>query len=85
MVFGLRESEEGCKDLNQKIDVLAQLGEKPRFEATRLGKEKSGPESTRPVKVMLVSATSLKSKKITLIRKISDCVFIARQVCRGEG
>lgn len=56
MVFGLAEDE--TEDLNQKIgEVFEQLEEKPRFEATRLGKNKSGTEAVRPVKVALTSAT----------------------------
>ena len=54
MVFGLPES--GDEDLSLKMaEVFEHLEEKPRFEATRLGKMKS--DAVRPVKVVLFSTT----------------------------
>lgn len=56
LVFGL--DEEPDEQLSDKIiDVLLQLGEKPRVEATRLGtKGSSGNKPCRPVKVRLGSS-----------------------------
>ena len=55
MVFGLQENEN--ENLAQKIDeVFECLGEKPRVEASRLGKKRS-ETAARPVKVTLSSST----------------------------
>ena len=81
MVFGL--VEEPCEDLNKKIgEVFEHLGEKPRLEATRLGKEKSDTDSPRPVKVSLSSATIVqqllsKSKRLRQSER-HRTVFLSR-------
>jgi len=56
MVFGLpeEENEDICENIGK---VFQQLGEKPRVEASRLGKKLQS--NVRPVKVMLSSATAV--------------------------
>ena len=79
MVFGLPES--GDESLFEKIsEVFQQLQEKPRYEATRLGKIKS--ETVRPVKVILSSTTATeqilsKSRKLRESDK-HKTVFLSR-------
>ena len=51
MVFGLEEEESDSESLQTKVgSLLVELGEKPRFMATRLGKKESG-DRIRAVKV----------------------------------
>ena len=58
MLFCLPEEEN--EDLNQSVrEVFEQLGEKPSFEATRLGRKKES--SIRPIKVVLSSVSSAQS------------------------
>jgi hypothetical protein len=60
LVFGLKE-EDG-ENVEEKItEVLQEVGEKPRLEATRLGRRGSGPgNSCRPVKVTVASSTTVR-------------------------
>ena len=59
MVFGLPE-EENDGELDTSVSqVFQHLGEKPRFEAVRLGKKKES--AVRPVRVVLSSAHSAQS------------------------
>ena len=57
-MFGLTEDKgEGVEQLRAKVDELMQdLGEKPRFDAVRIGKLSSKDSLTRPVKVNLGSS-----------------------------
>jgi hypothetical protein len=77
MVFGLpeEENEDICKNVG---NVFEELGEKPKVQATRLGKKKS---VARPVKVTFSSATTVKqilmnSKKLRQIEKYKN-VFLS--------
>ena len=73
MVFGLPEEEN--QDLcDQVAAVFQEIGEKPRIEATRLGKEKKDSGKARPVKVTLNSSTTVsqilvKAKQLKLSEK----------------
>ena len=50
MIFGLEESESESTDLMEKVhDIFVELGEKPKIDASRIGKVKA--DSPRPVKV----------------------------------
>ena len=65
IVFGLCEVE--SEDICAKVtEVFESLGEKPRVEASRLGK-KSG-SATRPVKVTLSSST--------IVQQILYCLYL---------
>ena len=71
MVFGL--SEEDDEKLSSKVEqVFQSLGEKPSFEAARLGKKSSS--SVRPVKVSLRSSVTVQQilKKSSLLCKIEQ-------------
>ena len=59
MMFGLSEAEDD--NLCERVgSVFEAIGEKPRFEACRLGKQKSGDQDkVRPVKVTLSSSTTV--------------------------
>lgn len=74
MVFGLAESAK--ENLSDKVSVVFQdIGEKPRFEACRLGKS-SNSDSTkkvRPVKVTLSSST-IASQILSKSRKLKKTV-----------
>ena len=59
MVFGLPE-EDDEKICERISSVFEAIGEKPRFEACRLGKQKSSDQDkVRPVKVTFSSATTV--------------------------
>ena len=56
MVFGM--SEEAEEDVSDKITaVFEEISEKPRFEAARIGREKTG--KVRPIKVSLCSSDAV--------------------------
>lgn len=58
VVFGLKEDSN--EELSQKVgEIFEHLGEKPKLEASRLGK-KSVQATVRPVKVTLSSSTCVK-------------------------
>ena len=79
ILYGLRE-EEGEQLAAVVSEVLTQVGENPRFEATRVGRKR--PDMTiRPVKVTLPTSTAahqilMKSGRLSLIeerRKVYIC------------
>ena len=54
MIFGLLEHKD--EELNKEVcEVLQTIGEKPRIEACRVGKQRSN-KSFRPVKVTAISS-----------------------------
>ena len=56
LVFGLKEQKE--EQVAQSVgDVFLQLGEKPRLEASRIGRKVGSSATCRPVKVTLSSST----------------------------
>ena len=59
--------------------MFEQPDEKPRFESTRLGKNKSGTEAVRPVKVALNILS-----KVAPVSQALGCVPVTRSSCRGE-
>ena len=74
MIFGLAES--GKENLNDKVTaVLQDIGEKPRFEACRLGAPGSSDdtEKVRPVKVT-VSSSLIASQILSKSRKLKNSV-----------
>ena len=71
MVFGLQEGEN--EELSSKVEqVFQSLGEKPCFEAARLGKKSNS--TVRPVKVNLRSSATVQQilKKSSLLCKIEQ-------------
>jgi hypothetical protein len=74
MVFGLAENNK--ENLSDKISAVFQdIGEKPRFEACRLGATSSGDDKKkiRPVKVT-VSSSMIASQILSKSRKLSKTV-----------
>ena len=73
MIFGLPDEEEEI--LNDKVYELCEtLGEKPRVDATRLGKRCTKNEKIRPVKVVMSSSAAVyqilsKAKKLRGVEK----------------
>ncbi len=60
MLFGLCEDKHEGEQLNRKVSaVFEELGEKPKFDAIRLGKKSTGSKTPRPVKVSLTSSASV--------------------------
>ena len=58
MVFGLKEEVE--EELTEKIDdILVQVGEKPRFRASRIGTVGKGDKGCRPVKITVGSPVAV--------------------------
>ena len=80
MVFGLPEEED--EELFTKIsEVFGKLNEKPRIEASRLGRKCKNKTVIRPVKVTLSSATAVqqilqKSRNLRNMDKFKD-VFLS--------
>ena len=79
IVFGLDEEDGEC--LQERItDVLQELGEKPRADATRFGrmdKDREGKFMPRPVKVTVANSTSarqilLKSKNLRMVQRFKS-------------
>ena len=58
IVFGLKEDEE--EQLPALVTaVLEEIGEKPHFEATRIGWKRPGSTAIRPVKITVPSSTAV--------------------------
>lgn len=81
LVFGLSELDE--EQISERIgDVFLQLGEKPRLEASRLGrKDGSRSGACRPVKVTLASSTQvrqilMKAKQLRQVDRLKS-VYIS--------
>ena len=80
IVFGLRE-EEG-EQVDKKVsELFADLGEKPRIQASRIGRKTAGSTVNRPVKVVLSNSTAahqilLKAKLLKQI-EMRKTVFIS--------
>jgi len=58
IVFGLKE-EEGEQLPALVTAVLEEIGEKPHFEATRVGRKRPGSTTIRPVKITVPSSTAV--------------------------
>ena len=75
VMFGI--SKDGGQSLDEKINlVLADIDEKPRFEAVRLGTKKKN--NIRPVKVSLSSSTSAANfeevKELEQVCESQNCI-----------
>ena len=72
MVFNLEEEKE--EELISKVEeVLQELGEKPRIEASRLGTPTKDQSKARPVKVTLSSSVAV-SQILAKARRLRDSV-----------
>ena len=80
IVFGLRE-EASEQVENQVSELFSELGEKPRIQANRIGKESTDSTSIRPVKVVLPNSTAahqvLQKAKFLKRIKARKTVFIS--------
>ena len=80
IVFGLRE-EASEQVENQVSELFSELGEKPRIQASRIGKESTDSTSIRPVKVVLPNSTAahqvLQKAKFLKRIKARKTVFIS--------
>ena len=80
IVFGLREDE--GEQVEKKVsELFADLGEKPRIQASRIGRKSTGGTVNRPVKVVLSNSTAahqilLKAKLLKQI-EVRKTVFIS--------
>ena len=76
MIFGLPDEEE--ENLNDKVSELCEvLGEKPRVDATRLGKMCVNNEKKRPIKVVMSSSAAVnqilsKARKLRSVAKFEN-------------
>ena len=78
MIFGL--SEENDEDTDSKVsEVLETIGQKCKFEASRMGKFKS-QDSTRAIKVtisnsLVVGQVLISAKKLSTVNKFKKVYF----------
>ena len=75
MVFGLGE-EDGEQLSTLVTEVFGELDEKPRFEASRVGRRES-TTATRPVKITLQTSTAaqqilMKARRLKLVEKLKS-------------
>ena len=87
IMFGLKEEEE--EQLPVLVTtVLEEIGEKPDFEATRVGWKRPGSMAIRPVKITVPSSTAvhqilMKTGKLRLVEKHKD-IWICPDRSREE-